>query len=120
MKFGTLKPSVGMLSESRPGVGTLKGQKARGSQRVQGKAGQRQRERILKRDKFTCRACGRIGLPDELHVDHIVPLFKGGSAKAESNLQLLCITPCHEAKTARERSEVASGGALTRYGQGRA
>lgn len=52
----------------------------------------RLRFRVLKRDNFTCRACGanppaKPGL--QLHVDHIVSWSKGGET-IEDNLQTLC------------------------------
>lgn len=36
------------------------------------------------------------------HVDHIVPLFKGGAGIGLDNVQVLCV-PCHHKKTAEER-----------------
>lgn len=52
----------------------------------------RLRWQVLKRDRFTCCACGAspaatLGL--ELHVDHIIPWSKGGATVLE-NLQTLC------------------------------
>jgi 5-methylcytosine-specific restriction endonuclease McrA len=52
----------------------------------------RLRWRVLQRDRFSCRACGRSpalvpGL--ELHVDHIRPWSKGGDTVL-TNLQALC------------------------------
>lgn len=78
-------------------------------QRVRGSAGVRDRERIRERDCGLCQEClrnsrTRLGAA----VDHIIPLWKGGS-DADSNKELLC-TPCHDAKTAREASERARGG----------
>lgn len=50
------------------------------------------RERILKRDHYTCQKCG-LSLKKEPHllleVDHIVPISKGGKT-VEDNLQTLC------------------------------
>ncbi len=48
------------------------------------------RDRIIKRDNYTCQKCGKY-MPDEvgLHVDHIIPVKKGGKS-VESNLQVLC------------------------------
>ena len=45
---------------------------------------------ILKRDGYKCKICGR-GAEDgvKLHVDHIVPIVKGGKTVPE-NLQTLC------------------------------
>jgi len=45
---------------------------------------------VLKRDNYQCQICGRsqtVGV--QLHVDHIVPLAKGGSNNME-NLQTTC------------------------------
>ncbi|MBR4875585.1 MAG: HNH endonuclease, partial [Clostridia bacterium] len=46
----------------------------------------------LKRDNFTCCACGASPAKDpsvELHIDHIIPWSKGGET-TEDNLQTLC------------------------------
>jgi 5-methylcytosine-specific restriction endonuclease McrA len=118
MKIATLKPSIGMLDTSR-GLRSVNTLRARGSQRTQGKAGVEQRQRILLRDKYTCQCgCRRVGLPEDLHVDHIVPLFKGGSARDDSNLQTLFIE-CHKRKTAREQAEIHDGGACASWSRQR-
>jgi 5-methylcytosine-specific restriction endonuclease McrA len=60
---------------------------------------QRVRYRILHRDGFRCRSCGRG--PDDgvkLTIDHIVPVDWGGG-NDESNLQTLCME-CNEGKQA--------------------
>ena len=45
---------------------------------------------ILKRDGFRCKLCGRSADDGvRLHVDHIIPISKGGKT-IESNLQVLC------------------------------
>ncbi len=47
---------------------------------------------VLKRDNFTCKACGKSPAKDrdiELHVDHIIPWSKGGETVFD-NLQTLC------------------------------
>ncbi len=52
----------------------------------------RLRFRVMRRDRFTCRHCGRSpakATDVELHVDHIVPWSKGGDTTLE-NLQTLC------------------------------
>ena len=59
----------------------------------------RVRRRVLLRDRYRCRACGR---PGRLEVDHIQPLHRGGAALDERNLQTLCVG-CHIAKTSREK-----------------
>lgn len=53
---------------------------------------ERLRFRILLRDGFTCRKCGRSPLKTvgvELHVDHIIPWSKGGETVPE-NLEAKC------------------------------
>jgi hypothetical protein len=52
----------------------------------------RLRFRILMRDGFTCKKCGRSPLKSkgvELHVDHIIPWSKGGETEPE-NLETKC------------------------------
>ncbi|WP_306393379.1 HNH endonuclease [Telluria beijingensis] len=78
-------------------------------ERVRGSAGVRDRERIRARDCGLCQECKRqgrtmLGGP----VDHIIPLWKGGS-DADDNKEVLCV-PCHDAKTAIEAAERARGG----------
>lgn len=48
------------------------------------------RERIMRRDNYTCQKCGKY-MPDGvgLQIDHITPVSKGGKT-VESNLQVLC------------------------------
>lgn len=45
-----------------------------------------QRQRIMERDGFVCRACGA---EDALCIDHILPISRGGDS-ADENLQVLC------------------------------
>ena len=47
------------------------------------------RFRVLKRDKSTCQTCGAKAPEVPLHVDHIIPVAKGGLTE-EGNLQILC------------------------------
>ncbi|MDN4061293.1 HNH endonuclease [Massilia sp. YIM B02769] len=42
-------------------------------------------------------------------MDHLKPLWAGGSDD-DDNKELLCQTPCHDAKTAREARQRAAGG----------
>ena len=58
------------------------------------------RRQIMERDDFTCQRCGKY-MPDEvgLHVDHIVPVARGGKT-VPSNLQVLC-SRCNGAKGSR-------------------
>lgn len=105
-KLQTLKPRLqaagsrlATLAPVRPGT----------VQRKRGWAGVKDRERIRARDNGLCQECLRnnrttIGHP----VDHIVPLWKGGSDD-DSNKETLC-DPCHDTKTAREAAERARGG----------
>lgn len=51
---------------------------------------------VWERDNFTCRGCGARRY---LHVDHVVPLSRGG-ANTTSNMQTLC-RDCNLAKGAR-------------------
>lgn len=48
------------------------------------------REEIAVRDNYTCQICGKY-MPDGvgLHIDHIIPIAKGGKS-IPSNLQVLC------------------------------
>jgi len=48
------------------------------------------RQFIKERDNYTCQICGKY-MPDEvgLHIDHIIPISKGGKSTPE-NLRVLC------------------------------
>ncbi len=48
------------------------------------------RDEIAERDNYTCKICGKY-MPDGigLHIDHIIPIAKGGKS-IPSNLQVLC------------------------------
>ena len=89
-KLSTIQPRVQTV-DLRRGVGA-------GTERIRGGKLTKIRERILLRDLYTCRRCGRVGT--DLVVDHIVPLFSGG-LEADSNRQLLCQS-CHLVKSERE------------------
>lgn len=56
------------------------------------------RERIMRRDNYTCAECGKY-MPDEvgLQIDHIIPVSKGGKT-VPSNLRVLC-SRCNGAKS---------------------
>lgn len=63
------------------------------------------RNLVLKRDRWTCRSCGKRIAPPDAHVDHIRPVrrFKRPiDANVYGNLQTLCID-CHGAKTESDR-----------------
>jgi len=57
----------------------------------------RKKLRVLKRDNFRCKFCGKTANDTQLHIDHITPLSKGGSNNLE-NLQVLC-AECNQAKS---------------------
>lgn len=59
---------------------------------------QSQRFEILRRDKFTCRYCGRKSPEVTLEVDHIYPVSKGGT-NDPSNLTTSCYD-CNRGKGA--------------------
>ena len=61
----------------------------------------RTRRFVKDRDGWRCRQCGKAG---RLEVDHILPVHLGGAFWDVGNLQTLCRSPCHFAKTARENS----------------
>ena len=57
------------------------------------------RHKILKRDRYTCQACGARAPDVELEVDHKVPISKGGTDD-ELNLITLC-RDCNRGKSDR-------------------
>lgn len=77
-------------------------------ERKRGSAGVKDRQAIKRRDCGLCQECVKDGRPGPgWLVDHIVPLWAGGSDDG-SNKQLLC-KEHHDAKTAREAAERARG-----------
>lgn len=67
-----------------------------------GRRWRRIRDSVLHREPL-CRACGAEGRTTAaVHVDHIVSKRRGGTDE-RSNLQPLC-QPCHNRKTAKERT----------------
>jgi hypothetical protein len=54
---------------------------------------------VLRRDGYRCRFCGAGSGVAELHVDHIVPVSKGGLTELD-NLQTLC-ADCNQGKSNR-------------------
>lgn len=58
------------------------------------------RKQIKERDCYTCQICGKYMLDEVgLHIDHIVPIAKGGKT-VPSNLQVLC-SKCNSSKGAK-------------------
>jgi hypothetical protein len=62
--------------------------------------GKRIRFAVFARDSFTCRYCGRQSDQIELHIDHIIPVSKGGT-NDEANL----ITACAECNLGKSDKE---------------
>ena len=54
-----------------------------------GKVSNKMRFAIYKRDGYRCRICGRTNRFDDLEIDHIKPIAKGGKSTYD-NLQTLC------------------------------
>ena len=54
---------------------------------------------VLRRDGYRCRFCGADSSVAELHVDHVIPVSKGGLTEL-SNLQTLC-ADCNQGKSNR-------------------
>lgn len=111
MKLTALKLRIAPIGTSR--VPTLQFVRPGVVERKRGSAGIKDRESVKRRDCGECQSCGRAGSV----VDHIVPLWAGGS-DAESNKQLLCVA-CHGVKTKREAAQRAGEGQkLTTYSLG--
>lgn len=54
-----------------------------------GKVSNSMRFQIYNRDGYRCRICGKYGVHNDLEIDHIKPIAKGGKSVYE-NLQTLC------------------------------
>ncbi|WP_295379589.1 HNH endonuclease signature motif containing protein [uncultured Pseudacidovorax sp.] len=105
MPLPTLKSKLPMLRTSA--VRMLEA-KAGATPMERGSAWMAKRQRVAERFGWRCAACGLALMPGRMsdgrsfwQCDHIVSREQGGS-NDESNLQPLCTTPCHEAKTAQE------------------
>ncbi len=88
-----LKPKVETVSMSRAS--------SPGTERIRGSAHRKIRQRILERDGYACRECGRATIDGE--VDHIIPLSLGGQ-ESDSNREYIC-RDCHQAKSEREEKD---------------
>lgn len=101
MKLTTLKSR---LQASVPRISTLTARPGVVVERKRGWAGVQDRRRIRERDCGLCQECKRQGRTTAGYpVDHIVPLWAGGSDE-DSNKETLC-EPCHDAKSAREAKD---------------
>jgi 5-methylcytosine-specific restriction protein A len=89
----TLKPRIATIDTRRGSPVAV--------DRIRGWQLHKIRQRIMKRDDYTCQMCGRVTVDGE--VDHVVPLAVGGGNNME-NLQYLC-KPCHKLKSDKEEKE---------------
>ena len=95
----TLRPTIKMLA--------AKGPRTVAVERTRGTTWQNIRKRVLDAQP-ACVQCAAAGIVTPAHpVDHIVPLWAGGT-DARSNLQPLCKT-CHSAKNKVEAAARARG-----------
>jgi 5-methylcytosine-specific restriction enzyme A len=92
-KISTLKPRIATL-DTRQGSSMA-------VERIRGYELTRIRERILLRDGYACRDCGRVSIHLEIHHDR--PLHLGGS-ESDINRISLC-KECHAKRTAKEQAE---------------
>jgi hypothetical protein len=63
-----------------------------------GKIPKEMRQRIFERDGYTCQFCDRVFVAEDLTIDHLVPISKGGLD--EPTNYVTCCRPCNEAKAA--------------------
>ena len=75
--------------------------------RTRGRKWQRIRERQLRLHPLCARCVENGFVTVATEVDHIVPLYKGGT-DAWANLQSLC-DPCHKDKTAEDMGQRSGG-----------
>lgn len=67
----------------------------------------RMRFEVLKRDAFTCQYCGKQPPDTILHLDHIVPVSKGGK-----NTVLNLITSCQDCNLGKSNIELSDNSAI--------
>ena len=60
------------------------------------------RLRLAAAQSWTCAVCGSL-LGEHFHADHVIP-WSDSYDDRDSNLQVICASPCHLAKTSREAS----------------
>lgn len=65
--------------------------------RREAKRKRNRRRRLIARDGRKCRQCGTVLTDDEITIDHIVPLSRGG-CWCIGNLQIMC-PPCNQLKS---------------------
>lgn len=101
---------MGRLRTLKPRLQEFKGREIRtlstpSEKRTKGRKRQDMRLRVWTKAMAFCAGCGRTCDYDSWHMDHVIPLWKGGD-DLESNMQVLCL-PCHADKTAKEAAERA-------------
>lgn len=73
------------------------------SWKVGGRQERVSRAYIVARDKSRCHLCGKACRDEEIHLDHLIPLSRGGT-HAPENLRVAC-AKCNLEKGARARGE---------------
>lgn len=86
---------AGLLADPARTVTEIKGPRSRP------RMGKRLRFTILTRDGFRCRYCGATGGAVVLHVDHVVPVSRGGT-NDEKNL----VTSCRDCNLGKAASRI--------------
>ena len=69
-----------------------------------GGAWESKRQQIIRERGMKCEECGRELKANEVTIDHIEPVFKGGLT-VNGNLRILCENPCHRRKSRKENRE---------------
>lgn len=91
--FVAVANDIGVESETKTEAAAPAAESiSRIKQRTPRDPGWRLRFLVIRRDRFSCRSCGRTPALDPgvmLHVDHVIPWSKGGETTME-NLQTLC------------------------------
>lgn len=100
MSVTTLKPSIRTL-DMRQGSSVA-------VERIRGGRLKKIRERVMLRDGYTCRSCGRVTADGV--VDHVQPLHLGGK-ESDFNRQYLC-NECHDKKSEQEQYDRGGGSIL--------
>lgn len=100
---GVLTVNPGCLCDAHKNQGWERHQAGRTRhQRGYGSDWEKIRIRILKRDRYLCQSCFRIGIVSSASiVDHIKAKAHGGTNE-DANLESIC-RDCHAKKTATER-----------------
>ena len=94
------RPKLTSIEKRTPAIDIRIGSKP-GTARITGWQLVKIRKRIMLRDGYRCRVCGRTTIDGE--VDHKQPLYLGGR-ESDANRQYLC-KACHQIKTERDEKE---------------